>query len=127
MRIIKRILKLAVITAIVGALVSWFRSRSSEEDENSEEEDLPWPPIRTNETESTSTVVEPNDGSPVEPREWLSCDESGNCPESHPIKAKDSSGLYHIPGGNIYERTIPDRCYATLEAAEADGYRQSQR
>ena len=127
MRIIKRILKLAVVTAIVGALVSWFRSRSSEEDENSEEEDLPWPPIRTNETESTSTVVEPNDGSPVEPREWLSCDESGNCPESHPIKAKDSSGLYHIPGGNIYERTIPDRCYATLEAAEADGYRQSQR
>ena len=127
MRIIKRILKLAVITAIVGALVSWFRSRSSEEDENSEEEDLPWPPIRTNESESTSTVVEPNDGSPVEPREWLSCDESGNCPESHPIKAKDSSGLYHIPGGNIYERTIPDRCYATLEAAEADGYRQSQR
>ena len=127
MRIIKRILKLAVITAIVGALVSWFRSRSSEEDENSEEEDLPWPPIRTNETESTSTVVEPNDGSPVEPREWLSCDESGNCPESHPIKAKDSSGLYHIPGGNIYERTIPDRCYATIEAAEADGYRQSQR
>ena len=127
MRIIKRILKLAVITAIVGALVSWFRSRSSEEDENSEEEDLPWPPIRTNEPESTSTVVEPNDGSPVEPREWLSCDESGNCPESHPIKAKDSSGLYHIPGGNIYERTIPDRCYATLEAAEADGYRQSQR
>ena len=127
MRIIKRILKLAVITAIVGALVSWLRSRSSEENEDSEEEDLPWPPIRTNETESTSTVVEPNDGSPVEPREWLSCDESGNCPESHPIKAKDSSGLYHIPGGNIYERTIPDRCYATLEAAEADGYRQSQR
>ena len=127
MRIIKRILKLAVVTAIVGALVSWFRSRSSEEDENSEEEDLPWPPIRTNETESTSTVVDPNDGSPVDPREWLSCDESGNCPESHPIKAKDSSGLYHIPGGNIYERTIPDRCYATLEAAEADGYRQSQR
>tara|TARA_B110000014_G_C20109248_1_gene583997 strand:- start:922 stop:1305 length:384 start_codon:yes stop_codon:yes gene_type:complete len=127
MRIIKRILKLAVITAVVGALVSWLRSRSSEENEDSEEEDLPWPPIRTTEPDSASKVVEPNDGSPVEPREWLSCDESGNCPESHPIKAKDSSGLYHIPGGNIYERTIPDRCYATLEAAEADGYRQSQR
>ena len=127
MRIIKRILKLAVITAVVGALASWLRSRSSEENEDSEEEDLPWPPIRTTEPDSASKVVEPNDGSPVEPREWLSCDESGNCPESHPIKAKDSSGLYHIPGGNIYERTIPDRCYATIEAAEADGYRQSQR
>ena len=111
----------------MGALVSWLRSRSSEENEDSEEEDLPWPPIRTTEPDSASKVVEPNDGSPVEPREWLSCDESGNCPESHPIKAKDSSGLYHIPGGNIYERTIPDRCYATIEAAEADGYRQSQR
>ena len=127
MRIIKRILKLAVITAVVGALVSWLRSRSSEENEDSEEEDLPWPPIHTTEPDTASKVVEPNDGSPVEPREWLSCDESGNCPESHPIKAKDSSGLYHIPGGNIYERTIPDRCYATIEAAEADGYRQSQR
>jgi hypothetical protein len=27
----------------------------------------------------------------------------------------------------MYERTIPDRCYATAEAAEADGLRASKR
>ncbi len=58
---------------------------------------------------------------------WITCDGSGNCPSSHPIKAKDSSGLYHVPGGPLYERTIPDRCYASTEAAESDGYRPSLR
>ena len=40
-RIIRKILKLAVMAAIVGALASWFRSRSTEETEG-EDEDLPW-------------------------------------------------------------------------------------
>jgi len=127
MRVFRRILKLAVVAAVIGALVSWLRSRSSEETESSEEEDLPWPPIVTVDSDNPSQVVEPNDGSPVEPRGWLVCDESGNCPDSHPVKAKDNSGLYHVPGGNTYDRTIPDRCYASTEAAEADGYRPSQR
>ena len=127
MRIIRKILKIAVIAAIVGALASWFRSRSSEETEGEDEEDLPWPPIASSVEEASSQVVEPIDGSAVEPREWITCDGSGNCPSSHPIKTKDSSGLYHVPGGTLYERTIPDRCYATTEAAESDGYRPSQR
>ncbi len=127
MRVFRRILKLAVIAAVIGALVSWLRSRSSEETESSDEEDLPWPPIGSTDQETSSQVVEPNDGSPVEPRDWLACDTNGNCPDSHPIKAKDSSGLYHVPGGNTYDRTIPDRCYASEAAAEADGYRPSQR
>ena len=127
MRVFRRILKLAVIAAAIGALASWLRSRSSEETESSDEEDLPWPPIVTVDSDNPSQVTEPNDGSPVEPRGWLSCDESGNCPDSHHVKAKDSSGLYHVPGGNTYDRTIPDRCYASAEAAEADGYRPSQR
>ena len=127
MRIIRKILKLAVIAAIVGALASWFRSRSTEETEGEDEEDLPWPPIASSNDEATAQVVEPNDGSAMEPREWITCDGSGNCPTTHPIKAKDSSGLYHVPEGTLYERTIPDRCYSTVEAAKADGYRPSQR
>ena len=79
------------------ALASWFRSRSSEETEGEDEEDLPWPPIASSVEEASSQVVEPIDGSAVEPREWITCDGSGNCPSSHPIKAKDSSGLYHVP------------------------------
>ena len=127
MRVFRRILKLAVIAAAIGALASWLRSRSSEETENSDEEDLPWPPIVTVDSDNPSQVTEPNDGSPIEPRGWVACDESGNCPDSYQIKAKDSSGLYHVPGGNAYDRTIPDRCYTSAEEAEADGYRPSQR
>jgi hypothetical protein len=51
----------------------------------------------------------------------------GECPPSHPIKAKMSSGIYHVPGGFNYARTRPDRCYRDTEAAEADGLRPSKR
>lgn len=47
------------------------------------------------------------------------------CPATAPIKAKTRSGIYHVPGGRFYDRTVPDRCYATEAAAEADGYRRS--
>jgi hypothetical protein len=48
-------------------------------------------------------------------------------PASHPIKAKMSSGIYHVPGGLNYARVKPDRCYRDVEAAEADGLRPSKR
>jgi hypothetical protein len=51
----------------------------------------------------------------------------GECPLSHPVKAKLSSGIYHVPGGQNYERTKPDRCYVDAAAAEADGLRASKR
>ena len=49
-----------------------------------------------------------------------------SAPASHPIKAKESSGIFHVPGGRFYDRTKPDRCYPTAAAAEADGYRRSK-
>ena len=51
----------------------------------------------------------------------------GECPPSHPVKAKMSSKIYHLPGGFNYARTRPDRCYRDAEAAEADGLRPSKR
>jgi hypothetical protein len=51
----------------------------------------------------------------------------GACPASHPVKAKLASGIYHVPGGQSYERTSPDRCYTDAAAAEADGLRASKR
>jgi hypothetical protein len=54
-------------------------------------------------------------------------DADGNCPATHPVKAKVTSGIYHVPGGGNYERTKPDRCYADAEAAEADGLRAAKR
>ena len=51
----------------------------------------------------------------------------GACPTTHPVKAKLSSGIFHVPGAQMYERTKADRCYADPEAAEADGLRASKR
>jgi hypothetical protein len=51
----------------------------------------------------------------------------GGCPEGYPIKAKESSRIFHRPGGLSYDRTRPDRCYADAAAAEADGFRAAKR
>ena len=57
---------------------------------------------------------------------WV--DPEGNtCPSSHPVKAKLATRIFHVPGGISYERTTPDRCYQSPEAAEADGLRASKR
>jgi hypothetical protein len=58
---------------------------------------------------------------------WVEPVEAGTCPANHPVKAKLSSGIYHLPGGANYARTQPDRCYRSAEAAEADGLRPSKR
>jgi hypothetical protein len=50
----------------------------------------------------------------------------GTCPASHPVKAKLSSGIFHVPGGANYDRTVPDRCYVDGAAAEADGLRRAK-
>lgn len=56
----------------------------------------------------------------VEPRD-------GVCPPTHPVKAKLSSGIFHVPGGAMYARTKPDRCYRDTAAAESDGLRPAKR
>ncbi|MEM8745755.1 MAG: hypothetical protein AAGF91_03560 [Actinomycetota bacterium] len=57
---------------------------------------------------------------------WVEPDDDGACPISHPIKANDNSGIYHVPEGRFYERTKAERCYVDSDAAEADGYRRSK-
>ena len=37
-----------------------------------------------------------------------------------------TEGIFHVPGGRFYDRTKPERCYSTPEAAAADGYRPSK-
>ena len=49
------------------------------------------------------------------------------CPDSHPVKANDSSGIYHVPGQQHYGRTNARHCYASAAAAQADGYRAAER
>lgn len=50
-----------------------------------------------------------------------------DCPSSHPIKGNRSSGIYHVPGGGLYDATRPEQCFAQPSDAEAAGYRRSQR
>ncbi len=57
---------------------------------------------------------------------WIEPDADGSCPLSHPIKANDNSGIFHVPGGRFYERTKAERCYVDADAALADGYRQAK-
>lgn len=50
----------------------------------------------------------------------------GGCPDGYPVKVNEASGIFHVPGGRSYERTVPNRCYVTATAAESDGYRQAK-
>ncbi|GAB3819083.1 hypothetical protein GCM10028820_22510 [Tessaracoccus terricola] len=53
-----------------------------------------------------------------------------NCPSNAPIKGNHSSSgeyIYHVPGGQFYDRTNPERCFTTEAAARAAGFRASKR
>ncbi len=56
---------------------------------------------------------------------------SGNsCPADAPIKGNVSSSgepIYHKPGGQFYDRTNPEQCFASEAEAQAAGYRASKR
>lgn len=80
--------------------------------ESAEEEEPEGQPEAQAATETQSGWVEPDGAS---------------CPASHPVKAKLSSGIFHLPGMLAYERTVPDRCYVDEAAAEADGLRKAKR
>lgn len=60
------------------------------------------------------------------PTAWVEPDDT-TCPASHPVKAKLSSKVFHLPGMAHYDRTRPDRCYPDATTAEADGLRQAKR
>jgi hypothetical protein len=53
-------------------------------------------------------------------------DGSTTAPDGYPIKGNERSGIFHIPGGLAYDRTVATIHFRTPEAAEAAGYRQSK-
>jgi hypothetical protein len=59
-------------------------------------------------------------------RTWVTASD-GVCPQTHPVKAKLSSKIFHLPGARNYSRTQADRCYPDEESAVADGFRRAQR
>lgn len=58
---------------------------------------------------------------------WQEPAEGGSCDQSHPVKVKVRSGLFHLPGMFAYERTRADRCYRSSADAEADGFERAKR
>ncbi|MCU1462770.1 MAG: hypothetical protein JWO37_2845 [Acidimicrobiales bacterium] len=71
-------------------------------------------------------AVEKSLDPPHPPRAWI--EPVGNtCPDTHPVKAKLGSKLFHLPGMFAYPRTNPDRCYRDEGAATADGLTKAKR
>jgi micrococcal nuclease len=86
-----------------------------------------WPPLQPDPglaEPEPSTALEPDPEAPT----VLWVEPSGDvCPTTHPVKAKLSSKIFHLPGMLNYDRTKPDRCYRDGDAAEADGLRPAKR
>jgi hypothetical protein len=81
-------------------------------------------------SESVPETVRDREAFPADPEDppvvaWVAAVEGG-CPLTHPVKANDNSGIFHVPGGRFYERTQAERCYRDAAAAEADGYRAAK-
>ena len=111
---VRRTLAIAVLAVAIGAAVRWWRDRAA----TSPSIDPPvWPPLEP----SVSAAPDP-----ASPAAWLESLDDGSAPSGHPVKVRESSGIFHVPGGRFYDRTHADRCYATTDAAEADGYRRSK-
>jgi hypothetical protein len=102
-----------VIAAVTAALGWWWRRADRGDGHTAPPE---WPPLAPD----LPVASDPAPGAA-----WVAGSD-GPAPAGHPVKAKDSSGIFHEPGGRFYDRTRPDRWYATAEAAEADGYRRSK-
>ena len=85
----------------------------------------PVQPKLRNATPEAAPVADAGGAAEVAP--WVDPLDSGACPATHPVKAKLSSKIFHVPGGLAYDRTTPDRCYRDAAAAEADGFRPSKR
>ena len=49
------------------------------------------------------------------------------CPATYPIEGNRASMFFHLPGGDFYDATRTEECFASPSDAEAAGYRASQR
>lgn len=105
MRTVRRLLLLAVIVVAVATILRRRPGPTPPSIVTSAAPRSSWPSL------DVATWVAPSDGI---------------APDGYPVKANDSSRIFHVPGGRFYERTRPDRCYADAAGAIADGYRAAK-
>jgi hypothetical protein len=115
-KVSKRVLRLGLLAAVGYAIWRALAQKRPATGVNWEPQPFPYPPQPALPAEPVATA---------EP--WVDAEADGSCPVSHPVKAKLSSGIFHAPGGANYERTRADRCYASGDAATADGLRPAKR
>src|SRR5262245_47060355 len=128
-RVIRRLLVFAILGAAVAAAVRALRGRAAV---TAPPDTGPtWPPLESGGATAPPANVATVATAPAvteavaEDRPWVE-PVDGACPTGYPVKANDSSHIYHVPGGQFYERTVPERCYTDPQAAEADGYRAAR-
>jgi uncharacterized membrane protein HdeD (DUF308 family) len=62
-------------------------------------------------------------GLPPEGSGWVRGTGVYTTPKGYPVKGNGSSRIYHLPGGQNYQATIPEICFATVDDARAGGFR----
>lgn len=152
---VRRLLWLVLVGAIGGAAWAWWRERTTPAASGPPEwppletsprsarstssaatvDDTSGAPVVTPVADLAPTTTDQADvsdapGDAVESSDdrlvWVVPEADGSCPVSHPIKANDNSGIFHVPGGRFYDRTKAERCYVSPEAATDDGYRRAK-
>jgi hypothetical protein len=128
MRFLRRILGFGALAALGFAAWRAYDKRRLDTGVTWDPQPFPYPPqphtpSQPHATPSTATSA-PARAAAIEP--WVDAD-GGECPATHPVKAKLASGIFHVPGGSNYDRTRADRCYVNAEAATRDGLRASKR
>jgi hypothetical protein len=117
---LRRTIMLLMLAAGIGTALAWRQGRATTPAPAAAPV---WPPLPLPQPAPATDIAQ------LEPEPepaWVPANDDGTAPVTHPVKAKESSGIYHTPGGRFYDRTKPDRCYPTAAAAEADGYRRSK-
>jgi hypothetical protein len=135
--VFRRTLRIGVLLGLlVGIAVALTKLLHHDEPDRSSlgsHPPTPWPPLSSDPGRSAAPTAravpdpaapEPAADTATEP--WVAAVD-GACPPTHPVKAKVSSKIFHLPGMLNYDRTVPDRCYADAAAAEADGFRAAKR
>ncbi len=125
----RRIILLALLGAIGGAAFKMLRDRQAAAPTAPAE----WPPFEPAFVPTPSATArsdhdsvpanEPSHGADV--TNFADATGHTGTPDGFPVKVKQSSRIFHVPGGRFYDRTIADRHYTTAAAAQADGYRAS--
>ena len=152
---LRRIKRLGYLGLLIGAVVALRKAKAARDARTVLGPPATWPPLEPGEapvaavgdlaTDAPATPVEIRTNGAIDalvpseepvaavgdlaaddPPPWV-LPADGACPVTHPVKANGNSGIYHLPGGQFYDRTNAERCYVDAAAAEADGYRAAKR